>query len=158
MLSKLWVHALFVGDSELDLLDPTVDRLGYAFLQDKFNFSAHKCLARNRGFRRLALVRILLHATTQSIFRQNYARFFSATDSYAVTMGETLRKFRSKPTLKEANEFKMSAKLILPCGHICRTINSVICPVNDAADIHPSAQVGAVEEDRWADTKMRLGH
>ena len=62
-VSKLWVHALFVGDSELDLLDPTVDRLGHCSCTDAVRLSStHKRLAQ-QGFD-VYLVQTHLHATT----------------------------------------------------------------------------------------------
>lgn len=149
-VNKLWVHALFVGDSELDLLDPTVDRLGHCpSAQMQFGFPAHTNAWRNRGFD--VLLGTDSPSCNDSINIQAELRFFSAADSYAITMGEPLRKFRSDPTLKRARSvqderqiiFDMRAPFVAPS-----TLLSALW--NNAADVHPSAPIGMIEENRWA--------
>ena len=89
-VNKLWVHALYVGDEELNLLNPAFDRLGHCpSAQMQFGFPAHTTLGEIEALT-CCWERIPPLATTPSMFKAEL-RFFSAADSYAVTMGETLR-------------------------------------------------------------------
>ena len=138
-VNKLWVHALYVGDEELNLLNPAFDRLGHCpSAQMQFGFPAHTNAWRNRGFD--VLLGTDSPSCNDSINVQAELRFFSAADSYAITMGETLRKFRKDPTVKRARSvqderqiiFDMRAPFVAPS-----TLLSALW--NDAADLHPLA-------------------
>ena len=149
-VNKLWVHALYVGDEELNLLNPAFDRLGHCpSAQMQFGFPAYTNAWRNRGFD--VLLGTDSPSCNDSINVQAELRFFSAADSYAVTMGETLLKFRKDPTLKRARSVKDERQIIFDLRAPFIDPSTLLSAIwNDAADLHPKAPVGMIEENRWA--------
>ncbi len=149
-INKLWVHALYVGDDELKLLNPNFDRLGHCpAAQMQFGFPAHTNAWRNRGFD------VLLGTDSPScndgINVQAELRFFAAGDSYGITMGESLRKFRQDPTLKRAKAVKEERQIIYDMRAPFIDSPVLLSALwNHPADLHPQAPVGIIEEGRWA--------
>ena len=149
-VNKLWVHALYVGDDELKVLNPAFDRLGHCpSAQMQFGFPAHTNAWRNRGFD--VLLGTDSPSCNDSINIQAELRFFSSADSYAITMGETLRKFRQDPTLKRARAVQDERQIIFDMRAPFVEPTTLLSSLwNDAADLHPQAPVGMIEEGRWA--------
>ncbi len=149
-VNKLWVHALYVGDDELNMLNPSFDRLGHCpAAQMQFGFPAHTNAWRNRGFD--ILIGTDSPSCNDSINVQAELRFFAAADAYGVTMGDPLRKFRQEPSAKRARAVKEERQVIYDMrAPFVDPTNLLSALWNDAADLHPAAPVGMIEEGRWA--------
>jgi cytosine/adenosine deaminase-related metal-dependent hydrolase len=149
-VNKLWVHALYVGDDELKMLNPKFDRLGHCpAAQMQFGFPAHTNAWRNQGFD--VLLGTDSPSCNDSINVQAELRLFGAADAYGVTMGETLRKFRQDPILKKARAVKNERQIIYDMRAPFVSPENLLSALwNHPADLHPQAPVGMIEDGRWA--------
>lgn len=147
---RLWVHGLFIGDDELSLLNPALDHLGHCpSAQMQFGFPAHTNSWRSRNFK--VLLGTDSGSCNDAINVQSELKFFSSADTYGVTMGESLRKFRQDASLKRARvvqeERQMMYDMRAPFTDSANLLSAVW---NHAGDLHPAAPVGSIEEGRWA--------
>ena len=149
-VNKLWVHALYVGDDELKMLNPKFDRLGHCpTAQMQFGFPAHTNAWRNQGFD--ILLGTDSPSCNDSINIQAELRLFGAADAYGVTMGDTLRKFRQDPVLKKARAVQNERQIIYDMRAPFVAPESLLSTLwNHPADLPPQAPVGMIEDGRWA--------
>ena len=147
---RLWAHGLFVGDSELKLLNPNLDFLGHCpSAQMQFGFPAHTNTWRARNFK--ILLGTDSGSCNDSINVQSELKFFSSADTYGVTMGESLRKFRNDPTERNAKLVQAERQMIYDMrAPFIDSTNILSSLWNHAADLHPAAPVGIIESGRWA--------
>ena len=147
---RLWAHGLFIGDDELRLLNPRLDHLGHCpSAQMQFGFPAHTNSWRSKNFK--VLLGTDSGSCNDTINVQSELRFFSSADTYGVTMGESLRKFRKEPTLKRARTVQQERQMIYDMRAPFTSSPHIMSSLwNHAGDIHPSAPVGSIAKDRWA--------
>jgi 5-methylthioadenosine/S-adenosylhomocysteine deaminase len=147
---RLWVHALYVTDSELDGLDPERDHLGHCpAAQMQFAFPANVQSWRDRGMK--VVLGTDAGSCNDGVNIQSELKLFAAADAYSITMGDELLQFRSGGGLEQAEAVKSARQRLYASRseHIQpeRLLRSVW---GDTASLHPKAPVGAIEAGRWA--------
>lgn len=148
--ARLWVHGLFIGDDELQMLNPLLDHLGHCpSAQMQFGFPAHTNSWRSRNFK--VLLGTDSGSCNDAINIQSELRFFSSADTYGVTMGESLRKFRQDPTLKRARTVQQERQIMYDMRAPFTANPHLLSSIwNHTGDVHPMAPVGSIETGRWA--------
>ena len=147
---RLWVHGLFISKEELQSLDPLLDTLGHCpSAQMQFGFPAYTNAWRAKG------LKIVLGTDAAScndgINVQSEIKFFAAADSYAITMGDTLQKFRNDGSLSKARRVQAERQIIFDMRSPYSTPERLLSSVwGHAGDLHPQLPVGAIEEGRLA--------
>lgn len=145
---RLWVHGLFISKEDLRSANPQLDHLAHCpSAQMQFGFPAHVNSWRTRDFK------IVLGTDSAScndgINIQSELRFFGAADSYAVTMGDTLRKFRKEGSLSRAKQVQEERQLIFDMRAPYVSPEKLLASVwGNAGDLHPQLPVGAIEIGR----------
>ncbi len=147
---RLWVHGLYLTETELDALNPELDYLGHCpSAQMQFAFPAHIHSWRKRGLK--VVVGTDAASCNDSINLQGELRFMAAADSYAITMGDALKQFRASGLLSDAQKVKQARQQ-------CFTERAAyIAPKNllytlwgATHNLHPKAPVGAIAVGSWA--------
>ena len=147
---RLWVHGLYIGDEELHGLNKKLDTLGHCpAAQMQFGFPAYTNAWRGQDLN--VVLGTDAGSCNDGINIQSEIKFFAAADSYGVTMGDTLNKFRSNPTLQKARLVQRERQVIFDLRAPYSSAQAALSSVWDkAADLHPQAPVGIIEEGRWA--------
>ena len=147
---RLWVHGLFISKEDLDGINSDLDYLGHCpSAQMQFGFPAHVNSWRTKN------LKVVLGTDSGScndgINIQSELRFFGAADSYAVTMGDPLRKFRAEGSLKRAKQVQNERQIIFDMRSPYVTPAKLLQSVWSAAgDLHPELPAGAIEIGRLA--------
>ena len=147
--SRLWVHGLWVSDSELDKLTSKDTLIHCPSAQMQFDFPAPTYPWRTRELP--VMIGTDAPSCNDGINVQSELRIFASGQSYAISHNDPHRVFRETGTLEAAKAMRQSRQLLFQSyAELSRPQKILETVWSNGMNLHPHVKVGLLQEGALA--------
>lgn len=147
----LMVHALYLSEAELDLLDGARHTLGYCpAAQSQFDFPNPVQLWRKRGLP--VVLGTDAGSCNDAMDPQAELRMMASGPGFGVSHGQALTDFVRKPDPASLKALRAARSAAL--GQRLGNVELLASVTSTPGDLHPDMPVGVIEAGRWANLQV----